>query len=152
MGSLLLFALIQLSQAEDHCGSIHGIVNNSEGAPMVDTPVAVTNQSTDAVFRVLTNSDGSYQFPKLPAGIYTLAIQATGFQTTTIYGIKLDINMEFTGKIEMLTGKMTSAVLLPADAVTKSRCAHQKSQVASKTQSSSGGTSPATSPTASAPH
>jgi len=145
IGSILLFTLIQLSKAEDHCGSIHGIVNNSEGVPLIGTPVSVTNQTTDATISVLTNSDGSYQFPKLPIGIYTLAIQAPGFQTTTIYGIKLGINMEFTGKIEMLTGKMTSAVLLPADAVTKSRCAHKKSQVA-------GSASPATSPTATAPH
>jgi hypothetical protein len=151
MASLLLFTF-QLSKAEDRCGSIHGTVNNSEGTPLVDTPVAVTNHTTDAVFSVLTNSDGSYQFPTLPIGIYSLAVQAPGFQTTTIYGIKLDINTEFTGKIEMLAGKMTSAVLLPADAVTKSRCAHKKSQDASKTQPSSGKASPPSSPTAPAPH
>jgi hypothetical protein len=143
----LLFTFIQVSKAEDHCGSIHGIVNNSEGAPIVDTPVALTNHTTNAVFSVLTNNDGIYEFPKLPIGLYSLAVQAPGFQTTTIYGIKLDINTEFTGKIEMLTGKMTSAVLLPADAdaVTKSHCAHKKSQVTSKTQPSSGRASPSSS-------
>jgi hypothetical protein len=151
IGSLLLIlTCTQPANADDHCGSIRGTVNTSEGIPLMGTPVAVTNQATDATISVLTNSDGSYELPRLLIGIYSLAVQAPGFQTTTIYGIRLDTNTEFTGKIEMLAGKMTSAVLLPADAVTKSRCAHKKSQVAFTTQPSSGKTSPASSPTA--PH
>jgi hypothetical protein len=149
MGSLLLiFTCIPFAKPEDKCRGIHGTVTDSEGKPINHAPVVVTAQTTNTNFSVLTRNDGSYEFRKLPAGTYSLTLQLPGFQTTTVYGMKLDDNTKFFQKIEMLPGKMTSATLVPADAPSRSSCAHNKPRVAQLTPEN---TSPARIPEALAP-
>jgi Carboxypeptidase regulatory-like domain len=132
MASLLvIFACIYLqAKAEDNCRDICGIVSDSEGKPIDHAPVVATTQAGDATFSVFTKADGSYTFPKLSIGVYSLSLQIPGFQSTTVYGIKLDVANRFFVKIEMLPGKMTTAVLVPVDAPLSSSCTHNKSRIA----------------------
>ena len=149
MGSLLLiFTCIPFTKAEDTCRGIRGTVTDSEGKPINHAPVVVTAQTNDLNFHALTKVDGSYEFAKLPVGTYSLTLQIPGFQTTTLYGIKIDAGSSFFEKIEMLPGKITSPTLVPADAHSRSSCTHNKSRIA---QSTPGSTSPARIPEALAP-
>jgi hypothetical protein len=131
---LIIFACIYLqAKAEDNCREIRGTVIDSEGKPIDHAPVLATTQAGDATFSVFTKADGSYTFPKLSIGIYSLSLQIPGFQSTTVYGIKLDVDNRFFVKIEMLPGKMTTAVLVPVDAPLRSSCTHNKSRIAQST-------------------
>ena len=131
---LLIFAFIYLqAKAEDNCRDIRGTVIDSGGKPIDHAPVVATIQAGDVPFTVFTKADGSYVFPKLSIGIYSLSLQIPGFQSTTVYGIKLDVDNRFFVKIEMLPGKMTSAVLVPVDTSLSSPCTHNKSRIAQVT-------------------
>ncbi len=131
---LLIFACIYLqAKAEDNCRDIRGTVVDSDGNPIDRAPVAATTQAGDMTFKVFTKADGSYAFPKLSIGIYSLSLQIPGFQSTTVYGIKLDVDNRFFVKIEMLPGKMTSAVLVPVDTSLSSSCTRNKSRIAQTT-------------------
>ncbi|WP_433972320.1 carboxypeptidase-like regulatory domain-containing protein [Tunturiibacter lichenicola] len=126
IGSLLLIlTCIPVAKAEDTCRGIRGAVTDSEGNPLHHAPLVITAQATDANFRTLTKIDGSYEFSRLPVGTYSLTLQIPGFQTTTVYGIKLDAGSSFFEKIEMLPGKMTSSTLVPADDHARSSCKHK---------------------------
>jgi hypothetical protein len=131
---LIIFACIyHQAKAEDNCRDIRGTVTDSEGKPIDHAPVVAATQAGDMTFRVFTKADGSYAFPKLSIGIYSLSLQLPGFQSTTVYGIRLDVDNRFFVKIEMLPGKMTSAVLVPIDTSVSSSCTHNKSRIAQTT-------------------
>src|SRR5277367_3652431 len=131
---LIIFACIYLqAKAEDNCRDIRGIVIDSDGKPIDRAPVVAATQAGDVIFSVFTKADGSYAFPKLSIGIYSLSLQIPGFQSTTVYGIKLDVDNRFFVKIEMLPGKMTTAVLVPVDTSVSSSCTHSKSRIAQST-------------------
>jgi Carboxypeptidase regulatory-like domain len=132
---LIICACIYLPQAKakDNCRDIRGIVVDSEGKPIDHAPVIAATQAGNVTFSVFTKADGSYVLPGLSIGIYSLSLQMPGFQSTTVYGIRLDVDNRFFVKIEMLPGKMTSAVLVPVDTSVSSTCTHNKSRIAQTT-------------------
>lgn len=115
LASLLFLTAAGFSSAEDVSAGIRGTVNDTEGAHIEGATVIVNNQETGAVFCTRTGSNGSYELLKLPVGTYSLTVRASGFQTFTVFGIKLQSSSMFTREIEMLTGKMTDNILVPAN-------------------------------------
>lgn len=82
-GVLLLFSGVLQSCAKDEVetmGTIYGIVNDSDnGEPIHDAHVALSPYGKTAN----TGSDGSYEFPALEPGQYTIQISKTGYKTNT---------------------------------------------------------------------
>src|SRR4051812_9320901 len=60
--------------------SISGTVRDSRGAALTGIEVRVVGQKTDTEFKLPTDSDGSFNFTDLPAGIYEVKISVAGFQ------------------------------------------------------------------------
>lgn len=125
LGSLFILNAAKFSSAANLSASIRGTVNASGGAHVAGATVTVNNQETDVVFSTRTRSDGSYEI-QLPIGVYSLTIQVPGFQTFTVFGIKLDNNTKFTQRIEVLAGKMTDNVLVPANNIANAGWLAQK--------------------------
>jgi hypothetical protein len=111
---LLSLAATPATNAENLSPTIRGTVNNSEGSIIKGARILVTNQSSEAVFRTRTDSNGNYEFHKLPPGVYSLSVQSPGFQTFTVYGIDLTSDSDYTRQIDMMRGSMTRAILVPA--------------------------------------
>lgn len=82
-GVLFLFSGLLQSCAKDEVettGTIYGIVNDSDnGEPIQDAHVALSPYGKTAN----TGSDGSYEFPDLQPGQYTIQISKTGYKTNT---------------------------------------------------------------------
>src|SRR5438270_7756692 len=73
--------------ADPDTGSISGQVLNTDGDPVFGAHVVATN--ADGIVRIgaLTDKDGSYTLPSLPAGSYQVyAEPLTGFITPANYG------------------------------------------------------------------
>jgi len=60
-------------------GTIQGVVSDPSGLPLPETKVDVVGIETNSVLELLTNSEGFYTAPNLPAGNYRLIFQKTGF-------------------------------------------------------------------------
>src|SRR3954464_812065 len=60
-------------------GSMVGTVTDASGASVPDATVTVTNTSTNESRTAQTNSDGAYTISTVPAGIYAVTIDKTGF-------------------------------------------------------------------------
>ncbi|MBB5317171.1 carboxypeptidase-like regulatory domain-containing protein [Tunturibacter empetritectus] len=114
----LLFSLsvIPSSSSGNLSPRIRGTVDDREGSTIQGAKVVVVNQRTEAVFRTRTGSDGSYEFRKLPNGIYSLSVQVPGFQTFTAYGIHLAQDSDYARQIDMLHACRTRAIRAPARA------------------------------------
>jgi carboxypeptidase family protein len=111
---LLSLGATPSSNAQNLSASIRGTVNNPEGATIKGAKVVLTDQRTEAIFRTRTNCHGSYEFRQLPAGTYSLSVQAPGFETFTVYGINLALDSDYNRQIDMLRGSMARAILVPA--------------------------------------
>src|SRR5678816_4276 len=72
-------------------GQITGVVTDTSGAVLPGASVTVTNTQTNAARTVQTNSTGSYVFPTLLPGIYSVKVELQGFQTKIINAVELQV-------------------------------------------------------------
>ncbi|MBO0911522.1 MAG: carboxypeptidase regulatory-like domain-containing protein, partial [Acidobacteria bacterium] len=64
-------------------GDVTGIVTDQSGAVLPNASVTLKNNQTGATATRTTNAQGSYRFPLLNPGSYTVSATAQGFQTTS---------------------------------------------------------------------
>ena len=76
--SLILLSGMALAQIGG--GSIVGDVTDPSGGAVPNATVRATNVQTNVVNRTITNSQGYYEFPLLPAGLYVLDVSFKGFE------------------------------------------------------------------------
>src|SRR5260370_16475911 len=67
-----------LAQAEN--GELAGTVTDPSGAVVPEAGLTLTNTGTNAERTTKSTSNGAYAFHSVPAGIYELSGQSTGFQ------------------------------------------------------------------------
>lgn len=71
-------------------GSIKGKIIDKQGKPITGAYVYVSSPSLVGIEYFLTKSSGYYFFPELPSGIYKLTVEAPGFTTAIIDGLKVE--------------------------------------------------------------
>jgi hypothetical protein len=71
-------------------GVITGTITDPTGAVVPNATVTITNTGTGLSQAVTTGSDGSYRFPLVPPGSYTVEIKAANFATVKISGIVVE--------------------------------------------------------------
>ena len=62
-------------------GSITGTVSDPTGAAVPDASVTIANPENGVTRTTQTNGTGSFVFPDVPIGAYTLQIVKSGFET-----------------------------------------------------------------------
>ena len=67
-------ALLPTANAQTLTGQINGVVVDAGGASVPGADVTVTNDVSKAVRSFTTESNGSYSFPDLNTGTYSLHI------------------------------------------------------------------------------
>lgn len=100
--------------AQENTGSIKGTVKDPTGASI---PGAKVTASSPALVRSLdTTSDkeGSYRFPKLPVGIYSITVTQTGFKTIKNEDISVVLGSELTLDVALSAGNVTESVTISA--------------------------------------
>jgi hypothetical protein len=70
-------------------GSILGTVRDVSGAAVQGAQVTLTNQGTGAKRAETTDDGGNYAFRNIDVGVYTVTVNAQGFQTETLPEISL---------------------------------------------------------------
>ena len=68
-------------------GSMNGIVTDPTGALVPGAAVTATNTATALQIHATTNSKGEVNLGDVPAGIYTVTIQGTGFALLTVSNV-----------------------------------------------------------------
>ncbi|PYU01432.1 MAG: hypothetical protein DMG38_03990 [Acidobacteria bacterium] len=71
-------------------GVITGTVTDPTGAVVPNATVTITNVGTNIPQTTTTGSDGSYRFPLVPPGTYTVEIKAGNFATVRVSGIVVE--------------------------------------------------------------
>lgn len=89
--SLLLLLLVPAARAQaPDTAAVRGQVTDQNGAAVVNTNVAVTNELTGLRREARTDESGFYTITGLPlTGTYRLAVASNGFASRTVEGIEL---------------------------------------------------------------
>jgi hypothetical protein len=120
LGAMLLAILalvnspVLLAQAVS-IASVTGRISDASGAMLPGAHIKMTAVDTGIVHEITADASGSYGFPSLPIGAYTLEVTANGFETYQQKGIVLQVNDAVPINITMKVGQVTQKVEVEAD-------------------------------------
>ncbi|MGE0886221.1 MAG: carboxypeptidase regulatory-like domain-containing protein [Blastocatellales bacterium] len=111
---MLFLAVFALGQTS---ASLSGTVQDSTGAALSGAKVTVSNPAKNLQIEARTGSDGTFSFPVLQPGDYTITVEAQGFKKVVKSGIVINASdRQSTGIISMEIGQIGETVEVTADA------------------------------------
>lgn len=90
--TLLVLLAAASAYAQNITATITGIVKDGTGAIIPNAAIKATNTGTQAAFTATSSTDGSYIVRTLPVGLYTVRIEARGFQAWEARELRLQVN------------------------------------------------------------
>jgi len=93
-------------------GQIFGKVTDASGAVVPGVSVTLTGGSLITPQTAVSSATGTYQFPQLPIGTYTVKFDLTGFKSMVRDGIRIEIgfNAQINARMEVSTVQETVTV------------------------------------------
>lgn len=117
LGAISFASLVVLAppvSAQKITGLITGSVTDPSGAAVPGATVSVTNERTTAARSTTTNEQGSFSFPELDPGTYTVTVIKTGFKKLTEKSVELHVADVTALNIKMDMGAATETVMVEA--------------------------------------
>jgi Carboxypeptidase regulatory-like domain len=102
--ALLLLIAIVTAGAQEFRGSITGQITDPNGAAIPGATVTLKNIETNAETTAVSTEDGSYSFPLVQPGKYTLTVTQEGFNTLLRENIEVNVADKLTLDAKMEIG------------------------------------------------
>src|SRR5215831_4719976 len=112
----LLFGLPNIGRSQSDLSTITGTVKDASGSSVPGAKVSVQNEGTGITRDTVTNESGVYTVSNIPAGRYTVTVEAQGFKKHSKTGNLLDANVPLGVDIELAVGSNTEVVTVTAEA------------------------------------
>src|SRR5260370_27724462 len=119
LGLLAIFVafLPVFAQVDRSRATVKGTVLDPQGAVISGATVTALSAGTGVSRVVKSASDGRYQIPALPPGVYQITVTAQGFAKEVAKGIELTVGQNQVYDVHMKVGAATETVEVSADAV-----------------------------------
>jgi outer membrane receptor protein involved in Fe transport len=104
-------------QSQTFRGGINGTITDSSGAFVPGAKVAATDTATAAARETISSGAGEFLFSDLPLSTYTIKVEAAGFQTTEITGVKVEAGKIYTLPVKLSVAQQATTVEVAADAL-----------------------------------
>src|ERR1700682_3706861 len=117
--ALLLLSVLAFAPclfAQKTTGTISGTVTDNSGAVVADASVTVTSAQTGATRTSQTNSEGSFFFPELNPGVYSIMVTKPGFKKVEEKNIALHVSDITNIPIKLPVGGLMETVVVEATA------------------------------------
>src|SRR5262249_35330528 len=96
--------------------TITGTVKDTSGSLVPGAKVGVRNEGTGITREAIANDAGNYTVSNIPAGTYTVTVEASGFKKYSRTGNLLDANVPLGVEVILEVGQNTETVNVVADA------------------------------------
>jgi hypothetical protein len=96
-------------------GSINGRVADSSGAVLPGVTATVTSPSMMGAQTSVTDANGTYRFPALPPGTYTITYELSGFNTLKRENIQIAMGFTATVNVELGVAALQETVTVTGD-------------------------------------
>jgi hypothetical protein len=115
-GAMLAALAIMTSAAaaQTATGQITGTVRDASGAVTPGVKVVVSNQHTGLTRETKTGSNGDYVVPLLPAGVYLVTAEQTGFKTAILSDVVLTVDQVLRLDLALAPGAVAETVEVQA--------------------------------------
>ncbi len=121
--ALLVTAAIDAA-AQGGTGVISGTLRDPQGAVLPGVTVTLRNQASGVSRTTVSETDGTYRFPALNPGRFTVATELSGFATTEARDLEITIGLgliqDFTMQVQSLAETITVTGTAPVVDTTKS--------------------------------
>lgn len=120
MKRLLLLTITVLASAifvvaQTTTGRLSGVVSSPDGV-MPGATVTATDNSTGKTQTVTSGEEGTFLFPQLEFGTYTVTVTASGFKTFSATEVKIDVGRDYTLNPALEVGNVQETVTVTAGA------------------------------------
>jgi hypothetical protein len=95
--------------------TFQGTVSDEKGAVLPNATVIVRNQATGIERTVQTDSSGNFQVAALPAGMYSVEVQAQGFKSAAVSDLNIEVARTVNKNFELQIGSLEQKVNITAD-------------------------------------
>ncbi len=116
LGVSLLVFTSAFALAQENTGAIKGIIKDQTGAAIPGAKVTASSPALVRSIDTTSDKEGSYRFPKLPAGIYNITVSQTGFKTSKNEDITVVLGSDLTLDVALTAGAVTESVTISAAA------------------------------------
>ncbi|HEX9119057.1 MAG TPA: TonB-dependent receptor [Terriglobales bacterium] len=115
----LLALVSQIALAQRIDGTLRGVVEDPTGAVVADAKVTATNVATGVAQHSTTTNAGSYTFPNLLVGTYTVTVEKAGFKKYARTNVDIRSNqvVEVNPKLQIGAGETTVEVVAGSEVV-----------------------------------
>src|SRR5499427_4163096 len=86
-----LFATSSLASAQQQTGEVYGKVTDGSGAVLPGVTVTLSAPTLLQPLTAITSETGTYQFPRLEIGTYSVKFELAGFKTVVNEGIQVTV-------------------------------------------------------------
>ena len=114
---LCLFAMMAVF-GQENTGSVLGTVKDTTGAAIPGAKVSLSGGALVRTIETTTDKEGSYLFPKVPPGTYTVSISQTGFKTIKNEDVNVGLGQAARIDVSLATGSVMESVTISATSET----------------------------------
>src|SRR3979411_2725049 len=114
---LVVILGVSLAALAQDTSVISGSVRDHSGAAIPNATVTSSNESGTLSRTTVSNSDGEYSVPGLPAGTYDLNISASGFRTWEATGIVLRVAQKSRVDATLAVGSVNESITVQGEGV-----------------------------------
>src|SRR5712691_13498740 len=107
---------VTIARAQRLDGTLRVTVTDRTGATVEDARVTTTNEATNASTSTTASSAGTYVFPNLLVGTYTVTVEKTGFKKSIQKGVTVESNGTAEAKVALELGEVSAVVEVEAGA------------------------------------
>jgi hypothetical protein len=93
-------------------GALSGTVTDPSGRVLPGVSIRTTDTSSEQVHEATTQSNGHYLVPLLPPGLYKVQASSTGFKTSTIDKVRINVTETATLNFKMEVGSISEVVVV----------------------------------------
>jgi hypothetical protein len=99
--------------AQAPVGTISGVVGDESGAVIPNAAIKIRNKGTGAERDVVSNAEGSFSAPSLPAGVYEVRVELKGFRTV-VREATVETGLTTTADVRLPIGQTSEVVNVEA--------------------------------------
>jgi hypothetical protein len=113
---MLMFAsLMAFGQAQSAAGDVKGTVLDPTGAAISKAKLTITNAERGIARGGESDSQGEFEIPVLPPGVYRLRVEASGFTTKVLEGLTVRVGDIVSLSVQMTVSQMQTEIQVAAD-------------------------------------
>ena len=118
LSSLILFLVTAVctgsAYAQRTSGSLVGLVTDTQGAVVTGATVTITNQDTGVAQNTTTTSGGTFAFPSILPGKYTVAVESTSFKKSVRTNVNVYADQQNQANVTLSPGTATESIEVSA--------------------------------------